>query len=252
MMPEKCKECPVTFATPKELNLHVATAHYSPVQKCQKCDFSSTTRSRVEAHFESVHKRPWIIPNNEEVEEEEAGRSNTDPNEAISKRDDNPDDPEPMDDTPVDESTKGETEAPRYDSYSVIFHLYYLISNIDAIVRLPPGKPLTAAELDDLRQRLKGKRQALATNRKILEQTGSTQPDGGAKLRECIEKIEVREHKNPWEVSNINLSIINSWLYRKVISITRDNDSLATWRYVLKLWSGEPSRSSNSVMIGRK
>ena len=55
-------------------------------------------------------------------------------------------------------------------------------------------KPPRAAELDDLKQRLKGKRQALATNKKILELTGSKQPDGGAKLRECIKRIEVREH----------------------------------------------------------
>ena len=65
------------------------------------------------------------------------------------------------------------------------------------ITRLPPRKPPTAAELDDLKQRLKGKRQALATNKKILELTGSKQPDGGEKLRECIERIEVREHNTP-------------------------------------------------------
>ena len=65
------------------------------------------------------------------------------------------------------------------------------------ITRLPPGKPPTAAKLDDLKQRLKGKRQALATNKKILELTGSKQPDGGEKLRECIERIEVREHNTP-------------------------------------------------------
>ena len=75
-------------------------------------------KSRVEAHFEAAHKRPWIIPNGEEVEEENDGKSNPDLNETTSK-DANPDDPEPMDDTPIrkDESTKTETEAPGYDSH---------------------------------------------------------------------------------------------------------------------------------------
>ena len=35
MMLEKCKECPIAFATPKELNMHAATAHYNPIIKCQ-------------------------------------------------------------------------------------------------------------------------------------------------------------------------------------------------------------------------
>ena len=156
-------------------------------------------KSRVEAHFEDAHKRPWIIPNGEEVEEEEAGKSNTDPNDTNSRQVDNPDDPEPMDDAPVpdviqkEESSNATTEATRYESH---LEVRFRFVDINVIIRLRPGKPLTAAELDDLKQRLKGKRQALATNKKILEQTASTQPDGGAKLRECIEKIEVRKHKN--------------------------------------------------------
>ena len=87
-------------------------------------------------------------------------------------------------------------------------HFYSLLNDED-IFRLPPGIPPTATELGDLRQRLKGKQQALLTNKKILQETGSWQPDGGAKLRECIQKIEVRWHLKHFKLSIINLSIIN-------------------------------------------
>ena len=84
--------------------------------------------------------------------------------------------------------------------------------NVRFIFRIPPapGNPPTATELDDLRQRLKGKQQALLTNKKILQETGSWQPDGGAKLRECIQKIEVRWHIKHSKFTIINLSIINT------------------------------------------
>ena len=122
----KCEKCPIAFDNALMLKAHVATVHYNPIHKCEKCDFSSTMRSRVEAHFEEVHKRPWIIPNGEE-EEEKTGKSNSDTDsadETPSKQDDNPDEPEPMDDTPAPDavqkqkSVDDEMEAPRYESCS--------------------------------------------------------------------------------------------------------------------------------------
>ena len=119
----KCEKCPIAFDNALMLKAHVATVHYNPIHKCEKCDFSSTMKSRVEAHFEEVHKRPWIIPNGEE-EEEKTGKSNSDTDsadETPSKQDDNPDEPEPMDDTPApeavqkQESANDEMEAPRYE-----------------------------------------------------------------------------------------------------------------------------------------
>ena len=97
----------------------------------------------------------------------------------------------------------------------MIFHFYSLMNDED-IFRLPPGIPPTATELGDLRQRLKGKQQALLTNKKILEETGSWQPDGGAKLRECIQKIEVRWYLRHLLWNIINLSIINTSLDFKI------------------------------------
>ena len=135
----KCKDCPSTFVTRRGLSWHNTTAHHNPLHQCQKCDFSSTMRSRVEAHLETVHERPWMIPNNEE----EDPNPDPDPNETTSRQDDNPDDPEPMDEAPVPdvsqkaESTNPEMESPRYGScldehgddvhIPMMFHLYNLI-----------------------------------------------------------------------------------------------------------------------------
>ena len=43
----------------------------------------------------------------------------------------------------------------------------------------------------DLEARLSAKKRGLAANAKMLEQRGASLPDGGAKLRLCIDQIKV-------------------------------------------------------------
>ena len=52
-------------------------------------------------------------------------------------------------------------------------------------------KSYSAYEVRELEARLSAKRRGLATNAKMLEQRGASLPDGGAKLRLCIDKIKV-------------------------------------------------------------
>ena len=52
-------------------------------------------------------------------------------------------------------------------------------------------KSYSPYEVRELEARLSAKKRGLATNAKMLEQRGPSLPDGGAKLRLCIDKIKV-------------------------------------------------------------
>ena len=53
------------------------------------------------------------------------------------------------------------------------------------------SKSYSLSDVRELEARLSAKKRALATNAKMLEQRGASLPDGGAKLRLCVDKIRV-------------------------------------------------------------
>ena len=68
----------------------------------------------------------------------------------------------------------------------------------------------SASEVRDLEARLSAKKRGLATNAKMLEQRGASLPDGGAKLRLCIDNIKVCLHAVQGWAREWSLGCMNS------------------------------------------